>query len=102
MSDEERREAQVLVVDLRLAPLATHRYESDDLGETIDYAALADLVATIAAEREYRLLERLATLVAERVWELASLAELTVVVRKPAPPMNVVVDHAAVEVTLRR
>ena len=39
---------------------------------------------------------------ADRVWALAPLAELTVVVRKPAPPMDVEVAYAAAEVTLRR
>lgn len=99
---DERREAQILVVDVRLTPLAPSSFESDDLTETIDYAALADLVAAAAAEREYRLIERLATVVADRVWALAAPAQLTVVVRKPAPPMDVDVAYAAAEVTLRR
>jgi dihydroneopterin aldolase len=102
VTDDERREAQVLLVDLRLTPLAPPTYEADDLAETADYAALADLVAATAAEREYRLIERLATVVADRVWALAAPAEVTVVVRKPAPPMDVDVASAAAEVTLRR
>ena len=101
VTDDERREARLLRVDVRLTPLDPSAYAADELEGTIDYATVATLVAGIAAEREYKLIERLATVVADRLWALAPLAELTVVVHKPAPPMPVGAAAASAEVTYR-
>lgn len=101
VTDDERREARTLLVDVRLTPLDPSAYADDELEETIDYAAVAALVAEVAAEREYKLIERLATVVADRLWALAPLAELTVAVRKPVPPMPVSAAAASAEVTYR-
>jgi len=101
VTDDERREARLLRVDVRLTPLDPSAYAADELEGTIDYATVATLVAGIAAEREYKLVERLATVVADRLWALAPLAELTVVVSKPAPPMPVSAAAASAEVTYR-
>ena len=101
VTDDERREARLLRVDVRLTPLDPSAYANDELEGTIDYAGVAELVAEIAAEREYKLIERLATVVADRLWALAPLAELTVVVSKPAPPMPVGAAAASAEVTYR-
>jgi dihydroneopterin aldolase len=98
---DERRDARLLRVDVRLTPLDPSAYAADELEGTIDYATVATLVAGIAAEREYKLVERLATVVADRLWALAPLAELTVVVSKPAPPMPVSAAAASAEVTYR-
>jgi dihydroneopterin aldolase len=101
VTDAERREARILVVDARLTLRDASAFTDDDLEGTTDYAAVANLVAETAAEREYRLIERLATVVADRLWALAPLSELTVVVRKPAPPMAAVAAAASAEVTYR-
>jgi 7,8-dihydroneopterin aldolase/epimerase/oxygenase len=101
VTEEERREAQVLLVDLRLAPLRPSSYAADDLGETVDYGAVAALVRATAAERPYNLLERLATEIADRVWAGHELAALTVTVRKPQPPLGAAADAALVEVAYR-
>lgn len=101
VTDDERREARVLSVDVRLVPPDASSGATDELEDTIDYAAVATLVAETAAEREYKLIERLTTVVADRLWALAPLAELTVTVRKPAPPMPVGAAAACAEVTYR-
>ncbi|HMK92515.1 MAG TPA: dihydroneopterin aldolase, partial [Thermoleophilia bacterium] len=111
VTDEERREAQTLLVDVRLAPLlasgpaeerTSHSangpsgvagspagdYAADDLAETVDYGAVAAVAVATAAERPYRLLERLATEIADRLWAGHELAELRVAVRKPSPPVG--------------
>jgi dihydroneopterin aldolase len=85
VTDEERREPQTLLVDLRLTPLLSCDYAADDLAQTVDYGALGRLAVATAAERPYRLLERLATEIADRVWASGELLELHVAVRKPSP-----------------
>jgi len=101
VTDEERREPQTLLVDLRLAPLLVSDYAADDLAQTVDYGALGRLVAATAAERPYRLLERLATEIADRVWGSCDLAELHVAVRKPSPG-SLPAAWAGVQVSYRR
>ena len=102
VSEEERRTPQTLQVDVRLTPLVTSDYAADDLATTVDYGAVAGVVVATAAERPYRLLERLSTEIADRLWAAADLAELHVTVRKPAPPVGSPAAAAAVQVTYRR
>lgn len=114
---EERREARTLLVDVRLTPLGGGRsrgedaapvpggmapgYAADDLAETIDYGEVAAVALATAAERPYRLLERLATEIADRLWAGGRLAELAVAVRKPDPPVGAPAEAACVEVRYR-
>lgn len=101
VTEEERREAQTLLVDVRLAPLHPADHSADDLSATVDYGAVADLVLHVAAARPYHLLERLAGEIADRVWSAHELAELAVVVRKPHPPLAAAALAALAEVVYR-
>ena len=101
VTDEERREPQTLLVDLRLTPLHVSDYAADDVAQTVDYGVLGRLCVATAAERPYRLLERLATEIADRIWVSCELAELHVAVRKPSPG-SLPAAWAGAEVSLRR
>jgi dihydroneopterin aldolase len=96
----ERELGQRFVVDLTVELARCPGAESDDLADTVDYAALADAVVAIVAGPPVRLLELLAALIAEQVLRepLASVVEVTV--RKP----HVALPHPLVEasVSLRR
>ena len=99
---EERRVAQTLLLDLRLTPLEVGDYAGDDLAGTIDYGGVARLAVATAAERPYKLLERLATEIADRLWAAHELAELSVSVRKQAPPVGSPAASAGAHLTYRR
>ena len=101
MTDEERRAPQTLLVDLRLTPLLVSDYAADDVAQTVDYGALGRLAVATAAERPYRLLERLATEIADRIWGARELAELHVLVRKPSPG-SLPAAWAGAEISYRR
>ena len=101
VTDEERREPQMLLVDLRLTPLLVSDYAVDDVAQTVDYGAQGRLAVATAAERPYHLLERLATEIADRVWGGCELAELRVLVRKPSPG-SLPAAWARAEVSYRR
>ena len=59
-TDQERAALQTVVVGIGLAfPSPPRAGATDDLGDTIDYAALAERLRREAAERPYRLLEHL-------------------------------------------
>ena len=89
--EEERRLGQRFVVDVALELSQAAAAHTDDLADTVDYAALAADVAAIVEGEPVALLERLAGLVADRCLEEPHAAAVTVTVRKP---------HVAVPQTL--
>jgi dihydroneopterin aldolase len=98
VSAEERAVGQGLVVDVRLEPATCAGAESDALEGTVDYSSVVDAIRTLVEGGEYRLLERLATVIADVLWGEFSLVFLEVVVTKPSPPVAVPVRSARVEV----
>jgi dihydroneopterin aldolase len=95
---EERAVGQVLVVDVRLEPACCPGAESDDLAGTLDYGRVVDVVRGVVEGSEFKLLERLATVLADALWSEADLAFLEVAVAKPSPPVAIPIAAARVEV----
>lgn len=98
---EERAVGQTLVVDVRLVPHTAGALVSDDLADTVDYGHVVDLVREVVEGGEFRLLERLAGALIERLWATFALERLEVAVAKAAPPVAVPVGAARVEVVRR-
>lgn len=98
VSPEERSVGQILILDVRLEPVSCRGTESDVLEDTIDYAHIVDLVRSIVAGNEFRLIERLASVIADTIWDEFELSFLEVVVTKPGPPVAIPVKAARVEV----
>jgi 7,8-dihydroneopterin aldolase/epimerase/oxygenase len=96
----ERELGQRFLVDLDVEIERCGATETDDLAETVDYAALADAVAAIVEGPPDRLLERLAARIAERVLREPLASAVTVTVRKPHVALARPVRETAV--TLRR
>ena len=96
----ERELGQRFVVDLEVELTDARAARSDDLADTVDYAALADAVAAIVEGEPVALLERLAGLIADRVLREPGAAAVVVTVRKP----HVALPHPVAEsaVTLHR
>jgi dihydroneopterin aldolase len=102
MTAEERVVGQRLVVDVRLRPQAAHALGSDDLADTVDYGAATAIVEAAVAAGTYKLIERLAAVIADDLLALLPVDEAHVTVRKPAPPVGVPVGAALVEVSRHR
>jgi 7,8-dihydroneopterin aldolase/epimerase/oxygenase len=98
---EERALGQTLVVDVRLVPLECEGTQTDRLEDTVNYGQVVRDVCEVVDGGEFHLLERLATVIADRLWQPA-LEELVVRVRKLTPPVAAPADAAAVEVARRR
>lgn len=102
---EERGRAQPFEVDLELELDLAPAGRSDDLGDTIDYGAIAEM-AVAAIEGEHAdLLEHLAERIANGAFELVAdgrLEAVTVSVRKLRPPVPVDMTFAGVRVHRRR
>jgi dihydroneopterin aldolase len=95
---EEQARPQPFQVDLQLVVDATAAGTSDDLDDTVDYGAVSEAVARVVATESYRLLERLATRIAEVCCSDPRVLGVVVEVRKLHPPVRAAVDHVAVRI----
>ena len=98
VSEAEREVGQRLVLDLRLDVGETDATATDALEDTIDYAEVCQLVALVAQQRSYKTLERLCTVVADRVIEEFGAEAVWVKAAKPEPPIPLTVEEVSVEV----
>lgn len=98
---EERMEPQPFEVDVTLWTDLASAAANDDLAQTVDYAAVFPEVARIVEDTSFRLIESLATAVADAI--LAGQPRVTSVevrVRKPNAPLPGAFE--TVEAVLRR
>jgi dihydroneopterin aldolase len=95
---EERLRPQPFRVDLELVVNATAAGVSDDLEDTVDYAAVCESVARVIASESYRLLERLAARIAEVCRADPRVLGVVVEVHKLHPPVRAALDHVGVRI----
>lgn len=96
----ERETGQRFVVDVSVHLDLTAAGASDDLADTLDYAALARRVAEVAGGPPVALLESLAERVCAAVLEDPRVDAVEVSVGKPQAPLGVIAH--GVGVTLHR
>lgn len=96
---EEQVRAQPFEVDLDLQIDLRPPGQSDDLGDTVDYGALAESVERVITKERFHLLERLAERIADEVRHDKRVEEVTITVRKLRPPVAVDLASAAVTIT---
>ena len=98
---EERDRAQPFSVDILAWVDMAAAQESDDLADTVDYGALAQVAADVVAGRSYRLLEALSGRLASALLIVdPRLEAVEVTVRKLRPPLALHVGSTGV--TVRR
>ena len=98
--DAERELGQRFVVDIDIAAGDAVAAASDDLADTVDYAALADAIAAIVARPPFACWSAWPGLIADRVLEEAGARAVTVTVHKPHVALAHTIQETAV--TLRR
>lgn len=96
----ERELGQRFVVDIDIRLVDARSADSDELGLTADYGALAAAVARIVGGEPVALLERLAGKIADRMLAEPRARAVVVTVRKPHVALPQVV--AETSVTLHR
>ena len=90
-------------VDLELHLDLGRAGAADDLEATVDYGPVFRLVREIVETRSYRLLEAMATTIANEVLSSQPLVDEVVVrVRKPAVQLGGPLDWAGLEIRRRR
>jgi dihydroneopterin aldolase len=101
---EEQERAQPFEVDLDLDVDLRPAGVSDVLADTVDYGAVADVVAaTVSGDRSFALLEALAWHVADAVLDVDHrIRGVTVTLRKLRPPLAVDIDTVGVRVARTR
>ena len=80
--DEERAAAQVLEISILMTPLSSFEDLADDISRTVDYAAVALEVQSIADQRPRRLIETLAADLAGILLKHHPLRSIEVLVEK--------------------
>ena len=80
---EERMAPRDLEADIRLAVDLRAAGRSDDLADTVDYAALAERLRAVAAAARFRLLESLAEALAAEALADPRVAAAEIALRKP-------------------
>jgi 7,8-dihydroneopterin aldolase/epimerase/oxygenase len=98
VSEAEREVGQRLVLDLRLDMGETDATATDALEDTIDYAEVCQLVALVVQQRSHKTLERLCSVVADRLLGDYELEGVWVKATKPEPPIPLSVDEVSVEI----
>jgi dihydroneopterin aldolase len=100
---EERELGQTFNFDIYLLLESCPACESDDVAETVNYAAVADTVVEAATGETYLLLEKLAAVIAEKVLAAyPGVSRVGIRAAKPAPPLPHVVESVAVYIERNR
>jgi dihydroneopterin aldolase len=100
--DFEQEKAQVFRIDVTVfADLATAG-ASDELGDTLDYGMLAAEVREVVGVESHKLIERVATRVAETVLAHTAAERVIVTIHKPDAPVEVALDDVSVTIDRSR
>ncbi len=95
---EEQARPQPFEVDVELLVDVTDAGASDDLQDTVDYSAVCEAVSRVVSSESYRLLERLASRIAEVCKGDPRVVGAIVEVRKMHPPVRALLGYVAVRV----
>ncbi len=103
VGEAEREVGQRMVFDLELRLEQCGATGTDRLEGTVDYGEVTEELVAAATSQSYLTLERLTTVIGERLLDrFPPVVTVTVRATKPEPPIPVVMDGASVEVTLDR
>lgn len=79
---EERKQPQVLMISLEIGLPSDKAFHSDSLKDTVDYAAVAELIRHELAKSSFSLLERLVQHLCERIEERFAVSRIKMRVAK--------------------
>jgi dihydroneopterin aldolase len=88
VTDIERSQPQPILVDLTLRCLNEPAFLSDQITDTVDYAAITQCIRNTGESQTYALLETLAERICQTLFQEFPLTHLKIWVRKIRPPMK--------------
>ena len=103
VNPEEKEEGQRFVLDMKLKADLSKARQTDELADTVSYAAVKKTAERVFTAAKYDLIERAAQVVCEAILqehEMVRSVKLTL--KKPDAPMKGIFEYAAVTVTEKR
>lgn len=100
--ESEQQRSQVFRLDVSAHLDLSKPGASDDLGDTLDYGALAVEIREVVGSESHALIERVATRVAETVLDHQQVDRVVVTVHKPEAPVEVALDDVSVTISRGR
>jgi dihydroneopterin aldolase len=97
---EEKSLGGQLLVDLALRGDFSIENTDDNISRTVNLAEVYDCIEDLIIESKYNLIETLAEKIADIILERFDISEVTVTVRKEAPPIPGIVE--AIEAVITR
>jgi dihydroneopterin aldolase len=94
----EREHGQEFVVDVDLEVDTRWASATDELSDTVDYAALSERIAAVVSGDPVNLIETLAARLADVCLTDPHVRAVTVEVHKPDAPVSVAVDDITVRI----
>ena len=99
----EREVPQPFEVDVEMGLDLRAAGESDDLGNTVNYAKVYDVVSTVLTVTRKYLIEAIAEKIADDLlWDFDSLRWVRVTVHKPTAPIDGIFSDVGVTILRRR
>ena len=84
VGEAERNVEQEFLIDIHAEMDLSVAARSDDLKDTANYAEFADRAREVVEQDSFYLIEKLASVIAERVLEDKRIRQVTITVRKPS------------------
>lgn len=100
--DHERREGQMFVVDVKVATSFRVSAASDDVSDTLDYGLMSQAVVEEIQGGPYNLIEKLASVIVDRLMRDFAPLAVQVTVHKPEAPIPVPFGDVAVTMSRSR
>ena len=98
--EEERLNGQYFFVDTVMSVNLKQAGNTDELGDTVDYSAVYNIIKDITENNKFRLIECLADNISREIMSrYKNIKEILVRVRKPDAPIGGELDWAEVEIT---
>ena len=111
VNPEEKENGQKFILDIAMQADSdsslvldiSRAAQTDDLNETVNYAAVRKTVNAVFTAQKYDLIERAAQVVCDAILEnYPKVQSVTVELKKPEAPINAVFDYVSVEMTRSR
>ncbi len=103
VNPEETENGQEFELDVTMYADLLSARQSDDLDDTINYAAARKVINAAMTTKPYKLIERAAEVVASALLEqFEKLVKVDIVLKKPNAPMSAIFDYVAVKITKTR
>lgn len=98
----EQERAQVFRIDVEVYTDLSRASDTDDLADTLDYSALALEIREVVGSESHKLIETVASRVADAVLEHRDVTKAVVTIHKPSAPMDLAFEDVAVTIERAR